>query len=383
MQDHYRNWKKKGKLPLKYNNPSKYPEELVRSVSFKLSLLAKQKGENHKNNNKTNNSNSMKGNETPQNIGHKRKCTEKSITVVIIPKKINEYKWNQIRSSTTMQIVEEIRNGVFDAAIIDGSYCDADNFTGVSPNRTGKYLRKKNPWIARIFSESIGCFEKKQYAARAVEIATQMLHESTKGNNNKKARAAQKTEKKSVNQIEQKRKRAETSIIVEKQDDDENCQRDQIQRRISSSSKRKKFEGTAESPKMSSTATESTCNKTVAAHVDTDTAVDPVLMEFVVKNKDCFKVPPETFHKWLVEKWGVASMPDLDEACQEEDFVFAAMWNGGGLKPFKKKKFITAVIDSTMGAGTDSLTSYYASNTYNSIITTMRAGPKEGKTSHD
>ena len=52
----------------------------------------------------------------------------------------------------------------------------------------------------------------------------------------------------------------------------------------------------------------------------------------------------------------MASMPDLDEACQEEDFVFAAMWNGGGLKPFKKKKFITAVIDSTMSAGTDSLT---------------------------
>ena len=171
--------------------------------------------------------------------------------------------------------------------------------------------------------------------------------------------------------------------LITKQDDDENCQRDQIQRRISSSSKRKKFEGTAESPEMSSTATESTCNKTVAAHVDTDTAVDPVLMEFVVKNRDYFKVPPEMFHKWLVEKWGVASMPDLDEACQEEDFVFAAMWNGGGLKPFKKKKFITAVIDSTMGAGTDSLTSYYASSTYNSIIMTMRTGPKEGKTGHD
>jgi hypothetical protein len=171
--------------------------------------------------------------------------------------------------------------------------------------------------------------------------------------------------------------------LITKQVDDENCQRDQIQRRTSSFSKRKKFEGTAESPKMSSTATESTCNKTVAAHVDTDTAVDPVLMEFVVKNKDYFKVPPEMFHKWLVEKWGVASMPDLDEACQEEDFVFSAMWNGGGLKPFKKKKFITAVIDSTMGAGTDSLTSYYASSTYNSIITTMRTGPKEGKTGHD
>jgi len=134
---------------------------------------------------------------------------------------------------------------------------------------------------------------------------------------------------------------------------------------------------------MGSTATELTCNKTVAAHVDTDTAVDPVLMEFMIKNKDCFKVPPEMFHKWLVEKWGVASMPDLDEACQEEDFVFSTMWNGGGLKPFKKKKFITAVIDSTMGARTDSLTSYYASSTYNSIITAMRTGPKEGKTGHD
>ena len=142
-------------------------------------------------------------------------------------------------------------------------------------------------------------------------------------------------------------------------------------------------EGTAESPRMSLTATKSTCSNTVEAHVDTDVFVDPVLMEFVVKNKDCFKVPPEIFHKWLVEKWGVHSMPYLDEACQEEDFVFSAMWNGGGLKPFKKKKFITAVIDSTMGAGTDSLTSYYASSTYNNIITAMHTGPKEGKTGHD
>ena len=62
MQDQYSNWKKKG-LPSKYNNASKYPKELVRSASFKLSLIAKQKVENHRENNNSN----RKGNETPRN----------------------------------------------------------------------------------------------------------------------------------------------------------------------------------------------------------------------------------------------------------------------------------------------------------------------------
>ena len=46
IQDHCRNRKKKGNLPSKYNN-LKYPEELVQSVSFKLSFMAKQKGKNN------------------------------------------------------------------------------------------------------------------------------------------------------------------------------------------------------------------------------------------------------------------------------------------------------------------------------------------------
>ena len=68
MQGHYRNWKEKGKLPSKYNNP-KYPEGLVRSVSFKLSLMAKQKAENCKSNinDNNNNSSSMKEHKIPRN----------------------------------------------------------------------------------------------------------------------------------------------------------------------------------------------------------------------------------------------------------------------------------------------------------------------------
>ena len=61
MQDQYSNWKKQG-LPSKYNDASKYPDELVRSASFRLSLIAKQKVENHRENNNSN----RKGNETPR-----------------------------------------------------------------------------------------------------------------------------------------------------------------------------------------------------------------------------------------------------------------------------------------------------------------------------
>ena len=64
MKNHYQYWRKEGKLPSKYNDPS-YPEELVRCVSFKLSLIAKQKEENKNNNN--NNTSSTKEDEKPQN----------------------------------------------------------------------------------------------------------------------------------------------------------------------------------------------------------------------------------------------------------------------------------------------------------------------------
>ena len=50
MKNHYQYWKKEGKLPSKYNNP-KYPEELVRYVSFKLSLMAKPKSGHSTNSN--------------------------------------------------------------------------------------------------------------------------------------------------------------------------------------------------------------------------------------------------------------------------------------------------------------------------------------------
>ena len=42
MKNHYQYWRKEGKLPSKYNDPS-YPRDLVRSVLFKLSLMAKQR----------------------------------------------------------------------------------------------------------------------------------------------------------------------------------------------------------------------------------------------------------------------------------------------------------------------------------------------------
>jgi hypothetical protein len=72
MKHHIQYWRKEGKVPSKYNDDPSYPEELVRSVSFKLSMMAKQKAENRKNNNnKTNNNNNnssnRKGNETPRN----------------------------------------------------------------------------------------------------------------------------------------------------------------------------------------------------------------------------------------------------------------------------------------------------------------------------
>ena len=70
MKNHIQYWRKEGKLPSKYNDPS-YPEELVRFVSFKLSMMAKQKAENRANNNNTTNNNNnnnsssnRKGNET-------------------------------------------------------------------------------------------------------------------------------------------------------------------------------------------------------------------------------------------------------------------------------------------------------------------------------
>ena len=72
MKNHIQYWRKEGKLPSKYNDPS-YPEELVRFVSFKLSMMAKQKAENRTNNNNktnnnsSNNSSNRKGNETPRN----------------------------------------------------------------------------------------------------------------------------------------------------------------------------------------------------------------------------------------------------------------------------------------------------------------------------
>jgi hypothetical protein len=69
--------------------------------------------------------------------------------------------------------------------------------------------------------------------------------------------------------------------------------------------------------------------------------IDPALMEFLLSKKDCFKVPPEIFHSWLVSQ-DIVSMNDLIDACDDDEFVTEEMRNGG-LKAFKKKGFIKSV----------------------------------------
>ena len=61
----------------------------------------------------------------------------------------------------------------------------------------------------------------------------------------------------------------------------------------------------------------------------------------LVAKKDCFKVSPETFHSWLVSQ-DIVTMADLMEACEDDEFVAEEMRNGG-LKAFKKKRFVKAV----------------------------------------
>jgi len=70
-------------------------------------------------------------------------------------------------------------------------------------------------------------------------------------------------------------------------------------------------------------------------------ACDATLMAFLVARKDCFKVPPETFHSWLITQ-DIVTMQDLMEACEDDEFVSEEM-RTGGLKAFKKRAFIKAV----------------------------------------
>lgn len=73
--------------------------------------------------------------------------------------------------------------------------------------------------------------------------------------------------------------------------------------------------------------------------------IDPVLMAFLITNRTCLKVPPPVFHTWLLEQ-DVVTMEDLREACDDNEFVSDDM-RSGGLKAFKKYKFMKAVEQSS------------------------------------
>lgn len=65
------------------------------------------------------------------------------------------------------------------------------------------------------------------------------------------------------------------------------------------------------------------------------------LLNFLIHQRDCFKVPPTDFLDWLSSQ-DIVSLSDLRDACEDHDFLSVEM-REAGLKGFKKNSFVKAV----------------------------------------
>lgn len=70
-------------------------------------------------------------------------------------------------------------------------------------------------------------------------------------------------------------------------------------------------------------------------------ASDPLLM-FLKTHHNCLKTAPEECFQWLTSQ-DIVTMTDLNEACQDDEFVQLDLIASGGLKAFKRRPFIKAI----------------------------------------
>lgn len=69
------------------------------------------------------------------------------------------------------------------------------------------------------------------------------------------------------------------------------------------------------------------------------------LLAFLESQRDCLKVSPQESFNWLRSQ-DIVSLEDLREACRDDEFVDLDLKGSGGLKVFKSRPFIRAVMSA-------------------------------------